>query len=1274
METSAHHGTTLDVSTNLAPTVESMDTFSHEDKTLRASINLAPSNENKDKLEEEVAHLGSQWLANCTADSSIEALRAAERGPENRITFGTRYTVSYFTQEGVPMEAPIEEHIEETVRVRKSMWNRERTSEPADTIHLAGDLEIHPQEPIKMEPNTLEYTRRSAICGTFDIDSEVRHSAIKDQYTSEPVTTIPVISYQDKPAADASFDINPEVDRSTIKDQFKDESITTMPAKHQDKSAIDISFGRRISNTIRNMAAIGLQVVNDLDEKAATHAQFSSDGPDHQSMDDHMTTIPVIKYQDNPTTGSCFGSRISNTMHNMASMGLQVVNDLDEKAATRAQFSFDGPDHKSIVEHITKTPVTGRHEKSCTDSSLGSRVSSTMRNLAEIGRQVINDLDEKAALHARFSLDSPIPLDREMVDTIQTNPFEKWLQTIKRRGAHRKTASCDTPGKATEGGLFEPLATTGSRPGHRKSLSGSSFGFVSNMKSVGTSLASFSIAPRSRTGMSSRNQRTDFSSKASYAGRASEDNTAISRGIIMDKDVIKRMEQRQGVIEEILSTEKNYLDDIWALIRVFDGLLITVPILSQSLRKSIVLTLKDIWTHNNELYNELVTVVANTNKYAGVDSINLPVRPPVKGHKRWQSLGEVPASESTDSQGRHIGDPKVAGEIAKVFCGKVPGLVLYESYGIMHNEFKKQIHTAYRTTDEWKDLNQAIRSTEEMIASMDERESSSKKARDFEDYFIKPIHRIARYEVLFGRLLQQSPVCDCPESSTNVETTLFRIKELHKAMNCTTGNHQKATTMSRTWLLQDRLVFTSQPESRSRDKIRTLEQNHLCGVLHACWQTNDTVAGRSIIGQYLIALMYEKFFVLALTSGKQDEVYAIQACIPISELNVEDVDNSKGLQCHTAPFSWKIVFEHNSQLFEIIMSACSAREELEWKSRLVDRSGKQCDITVQEEMIASLSLDIKPLVTVYGKPRGIVRRASIHRATTITGQSTIPRSVIVRGTSATTESVLSTSASQLSINRSQSLAGPHRPTILAPPRAERVYLESTLADVWTRDIIPYPGMGLKPHKENAVRASASSMIRKISHASISSITKRSSSIASLHKSGEDHTATELDSLRPMALNRQVRHNSSEIMPLPDLEHPLSQDASGRHGSRLAVIIDEKESSTSTGGAHSAASSPIMARLASFRSKKSAGSFADTLNSRRSTPSTSPSAKSSLALPIVTAIHGEELRKENLVHSKKAVDGGGSGGGEDLAGDLLQAQHRKGKNRAMLVEGFKNLFR
>ncbi|KAF7906347.1 hypothetical protein EAF00_000626 [Botryotinia globosa] len=1159
----------LDASIKSVPVLKKVDTLVKRITPLRESTNIGTPKHIKDKFGEEVPALGQKWWSNSTADPPAKGIHEARHFPENFITFDTRYTINYYNEEGVPIESPIEDPIEEPVRVKKLMWNRERTAEPAGTVHLADDLAINPQELIKMEPDTLRHPRQSDTDDQFDDNSNLDPPPIINQLVHES-TTMQVINHQEKPATRGSFDINSEISHSVVENERAGESFTAMPVSgDREKSAIDNSFGNKISNTIRNLAAKGLQVVNDLDEKAAARAQF-----------------------------------------------------------------FDDTDDQDTDDHIAAMTGTRRHEKSSPSSSLGSRVSSTMRNLAEVGLQVIHDLDEKAARHARFSLDSPILMEPEPVVTNQTNPFEKFLHTIKRRGAHRKTTSCDMPRNRIEGGLFESPITS-QRPGHRKSLSGSSYGFVNNMKSVGTSLASFSIAPRSRTGMSSRHQRTDYSSRASYAGRASEDNgNCLSRAFILDKEVIKRMEQRQGVIEEILSTEKVYLDDVQALIRVFDGLLIAIPILSQSLRKSIVITLKDIWNHNNQLYNELVTVVANTNKSSGVGVVNPPNHPPVRGHKRWQSLGEAPASNPTESRGRHIGDPKVAGEIAKVFCGKIPGLFLYESYGIMHSEVMKQIHTSYRTTDEWKDFNQAIRSTEEMIISTDNRENGSRKGRHFDDYFIKPIHRIARYEVLFGRLLEQSPVCDCPESSTMVETALFRLKEVHKTMNSAAGNHQKATAMSRTWLLQDR---------------------------------------RNITGQYLIALMYEKFFVLAQPSGTQDETYAIQACIPISGLTVEDVDNGKGLQCHTAPHSWKIVFEHISQLFEIIVSACSAKEELEWKSRLIDRSGKQYNSTVQQEMTASLSLDIKPMGTVYGKPGTVARRNSIHRATTMKGQTTIPRSVIVRNTSATVEPSLSSSASQLSINRSQSLAGPHRPTILAPSRTERVRLETLLADVWTRDIIPYPGMGSRPHREHTVRASASSMMRKISHASISSITKRSGSIASLHKSAEDHTATELDSLRPMVLNRQARHNSSDSMPLPEDEHSMCQDASGgRQGSRLAVIIDEKEGSTSTGAARSTTASPIMARLASFRSKKSSGSLDDSLNSKRSSASKSPSGKSSLALPIVTAAHGEEVRKENVLHSSMAVDGGS--GGEEVAGDLLQAQQRKGRNRAMLMEGFKNLFR
>ncbi len=50
------------------------------------------------------------------------------------------------------------------------------------------------------------------------------------------------------------------------------------------------------------------------------------------------------------------------------------------------------------------------------------------------------------------------------------------------------------------------------------------------------------------------------------------------------------------------------------------------------------------------------------------------------------------------------------------------------------------------------------------------------------------------------------------------------------------------------------------------------------------------------------------------------------------------------------------------------MSACSPKEELEWRSRLADRSRREAFDAAEQALFTSLSLAIKPLGTVFGKP------------------------------------------------------------------------------------------------------------------------------------------------------------------------------------------------------------------------------------------------------------------------------------------------------------------
>lgn len=73
-----------------------------------------------------------------------------------------------------------------------------------------------------------------------------------------------------------------------------------------------------------------------------------------------------------------------------------------------------------------------------------------------------------------------------------------------------------------------------------------------------------------------------------------------------------------------------------------------------------------------------------------------------------------------------------------------------------------------------------------------------------------------------------------------------------------------------------------------------------------------------------------------------------------------------GLQCHTAPYSWKLIFECDHQLYEMIMTACTPKEELEWRARLDRPEREECESRCAN-IHGSLDLNIKSLGTIFGK-------------------------------------------------------------------------------------------------------------------------------------------------------------------------------------------------------------------------------------------------------------------------------------------------------------------
>lgn len=188
----------------------------------------------------------------------------------------------------------------------------------------------------------------------------------------------------------------------------------------------------------------------------------------------------------------------------------------------------------------------------------------TLDNIAALGLSFNADnIQVENAGRRRFSLedvgdfvDRSLPLESDL-------PFNKWVRKLEQRATRmRKTASCEIDGSVLRKELFDS-SPPGKGSTHKKSLSGSSFGFVTAIKSASISLASISFAPPSRkTGILSRHRRTDRSSKTSQQGRFSEDSSSIARGTGIDQAVTDRLLQRRRIVEELISTEENYIADV----------------------------------------------------------------------------------------------------------------------------------------------------------------------------------------------------------------------------------------------------------------------------------------------------------------------------------------------------------------------------------------------------------------------------------------------------------------------------------------------------------------------------------------------------------------------------------------------------------------------------------------------------------------------------------------------------------------------------------------
>lgn len=147
------------------------------------------------------------------------------------------------------------------------------------------------------------------------------------------------------------------------------------------------------------------------------------------------------------------------------------------------------------------------------------------------------------------------------------------------------------------------------------------------------------------------------------------------------------------------------------------------------------------------------------------------------------------------------------------------------------------------------------------------------------------------------------------------------------------------------------------------------------------------------------------------------------------------------------------------------------------------------------EIFTSVFLDLKPAGPIFGQAGTLARRLSIQRAVTV-GTRNNTCQVIIRNTHRPNTSQESREPPE-ALNRSRSLLTTHRNIVLAPKRSDRVRLEQSLAEVYSKEVLPFPGM-TGSRSGHLIRTSAGTIARKLSLVNVHGhFSRRSLSLSSV---------------------------------------------------------------------------------------------------------------------------------------------------------------------------------
>ncbi|PGH07565.1 hypothetical protein AJ79_06235 [Helicocarpus griseus UAMH5409] len=699
----------------------------------------------------------------------------------------------------------------------------------------------------------------------------------------------------------------------------------------------------------------------------------------------------------------------------------------------------------------------------------------------------------------------PAPVPLLQVASPESHSFKRWIRSMRRR----QTPYFDEPPRYVVGWPDDEKKDESYRKFphlYPSQPDQSSTASSSNLRTIKTaSMANLSVITRPRTNTQASTQRSACHSSV-FSGsdaRVSIESNRLTSTLSLDEGAWNRAVQRRQVIREVIDTEVTYLAGLKSLAEILTTLGITQTALERStqdlirLHSNLLNKLQEAVPRLGDTRPPLWSSARRRMKFGGADASRAKAdRKSVTTRKLLEPIdSRIKASKSIAAE------PNEAAMVAQIIQSMLPQFKLYEDYGVKYQLVSKEIDLLRKSITCWEAFDHGIEASLKNVLPTDTREAVAKQCFTLSDLLMRPIQRVCKYQLFLTELLKSTPVADCPSSHSTIEGALQRTLSTSQEINRATGDPVAKDRVRKTMLLGERLEFSNR-KSDSSDVLHDFGPIKVCGVLHVAYQTKE-----SVNGEYMMCCLFNKFLLLATASESYRKFNAV-AIIHIPGIKLEAADSGTGLHCVYAPFSWKMVFEMRRQTFEIILTACSEREETQWKENFHKQSIAETPLSLDDNIIikkySMVQLPMKSLsaVVVDGQVHNLTRRSSVHGSLFSPPSNADCVHLLIKGTRAVSEDG---HTKRSSLGRSQSVQLSRQSVILAPKKQDRIRLERWSFDIWTCDIIPYPGMPLWKG-EHLIRSSAESFMRKLS--SRRPFTKRSCSLTTtIAAKSTEHAAT-----------------------------------------------------------------------------------------------------------------------------------------------------------------------